>query len=149
MAKSKAKSTHKKQQHSKTLTDIKKSQGESPFEKYQDYIYIGIIVLAILIFFGDGIFGGKIFASPDNLSPYSFKTFLEDAKANGIFPLWLPYIFGGMPSLASLTMSLPASNNFFSFIYCMFFKLYRMVDVCCITFCNFKSIDLMTAIHEN
>ncbi|MCB0724845.1 MAG: YfhO family protein [Ignavibacteriae bacterium] len=117
MAKSKAKSTHKKQQHSKTLTDIKKSQGESPFEKYQDYIYIGIIVLAILIFFGDGIFGGKIFASPDNLSPYSFKTFLEDAKANGIFPLWLPYIFGGMPSLASLTMSLPASNNFFSFIW--------------------------------
>ena len=116
MAKSKAKVTHKKPQQTKSLSDIKKS-GESPFEKYQDYIYVGIIILAILIFFSEGVFSGKIFASPDNLSPFSFKTFLEEAKASGIFPLWVPYVFGGMPSLASLTTGLPAANNFFSYIW--------------------------------
>lgn len=117
MAKSKAKAPLKKPQQSRTLSDIKKSSGESPFEKYQDYIYVGIIILAVLVFFSEGVFGGKIFTSPDNLSPYSFKTFLDEARANGIFPLWVPYIFGGMPSLASLTTGLPAVNNFFSYIW--------------------------------
>ncbi len=80
-------------------------------------ILIAIIFLAISIFFWKGIFEGKIFASADNLSPLSFKTFLDDAKAQGIFPLWLPYIFMGMPSLASLTTALPAIHNIFSYIW--------------------------------
>jgi uncharacterized membrane protein YfhO len=81
------------------------------------YILIGIIILALLIFFRQGIFGGKIFASADNLSPLSFKTFLDDAKAQGIYPLWVPYIFLGMPSLASLTAALPSVYNFFAYIW--------------------------------
>ena len=81
------------------------------------YIFIGIIVLAILMFFSKGVFEGKIFASADNLSPLSFKTFLDDAKAQGIFPLWVPYIFMGMPSLASLTAALPSVHNVFSYIW--------------------------------
>ena len=117
MAKTKAKQPQKKSKQTKSLGEIKKGAGESPFEKYQDYIYVGIIVLAILLFFQEGILGGKIFSSPDNLSPYSFKTFLEEAGRNGIYPLWVPYIFGGMPSLASLTAGLPAVNNFFSYIW--------------------------------
>lgn len=80
-------------------------------------ILIGIIVLAVLLFFWKGVFEGKIFASADNLSPLSFKTFLDDAKAQGIFPLWLPYIFMGMPSLASLTAAIPSVHNIFSFIW--------------------------------
>jgi hypothetical protein len=81
------------------------------------YVFIGIIVLAILMFFSKGVFEGKIFASADNLSPLSFKTFLDDAKAQGIFPLWVPYIFMGMPSLASLTAAIPAVHNIFSYIW--------------------------------
>ena len=30
--------------------------------KYGNYIFIGIIILAVLIFFKDGIFDGKVFA---------------------------------------------------------------------------------------
>ena len=82
-----------------------------------NYIFLGLIILAILLFFKDGVFGGKIFASPDNLSPNSYKTFLSDAKQQGIFPLWNPYIFMGMPSLGSLTAALPAIHNIFSFIW--------------------------------
>ena len=81
------------------------------------YTFLAIIVLAIIMFFSKGIFDGKIFGSPDNLSPLSFKTFLADAKSQGIYPLWVPFIFMGMPSLASLTTGLPSVHNVFSYIW--------------------------------
>lgn len=80
------------------------------------YALLGLVVLFVLIFFSKGIFWGKVFAQPDNLSPLSFRTYLNDAKASGIFPLWLPYIFLGMPSLASLTTALLSVHNIYSYI---------------------------------
>ena len=120
----KQKTTKRKQQSKKIQS--KKSQSsllsnQLSFLNYDSsksiYISLGIIILAILIFFGEGIFSGKMFASADNLSPLSFKTFLDDAKAQGIYPLWTPYIFMGMPSLASLTTGIPAVHNIFSYIW--------------------------------
>lgn len=70
-------------------------------EKYQDLFYIGMIFLSIIVFFGSAIFGHG-FDSADTLSSQSFQTFLQDAKASGKFPLWVPYIFSGMPSYGSL-----------------------------------------------
>ncbi|MCX6163357.1 MAG: YfhO family protein [Ignavibacteriae bacterium] len=115
----KSKSTQVKQQTKKVQTN---NQGINLDAFSSDtlkarYIFLGIIVLAILIFFSKGVFEGKIFASADNLSPLSFKTFLDDAKAQGIFPLWVPYIFMGMPSLASLTAAIPSVHNVFSYIW--------------------------------
>ncbi|MCX7832622.1 MAG: YfhO family protein [Ignavibacteria bacterium] len=80
-------------------------------------IYIAIICIFLILFFRQGIFNDKVFASPDNLSPLSFKTFLEDSKAQGIFPLWVPYIFMGMPSYGSLATGLPAIHKIFSYIW--------------------------------
>ncbi|MDD5361722.1 MAG: YfhO family protein [Ignavibacteria bacterium] len=88
------------------------------------YSFIGVIILAILLFFSKGVFEGKVFASADNLSPMSFKTFLDDAKAQGIFPLWIPYIFMGMPSLASMTAAVPAMHNIYSFIWDSAFEMF-------------------------
>ncbi len=85
---------------------------------------IGIILIAILVFFNKGVFEGKIFASADNLSPLTFRTFINDAKAEGIFPLWIPYIFMGMPSLASMTAALPSIHNFYSFVWDKAFEMF-------------------------
>src|SRR5437867_2413019 len=71
-------------------------------EKYQTPVYLAVILVLILIFFKSGIFGGKVFSSADNIASASFNTYLEDAKKEGIFPLWIPYIFAGMPSFAAL-----------------------------------------------
>jgi len=87
-------------------------------------VLIGIILLAILVFFNKGVFEGKVFASADNLSPLTFRTFLNDAKAQGIFPLWIPYIFMGMPSLASMTAGLPSMHNFYSFVWDKVFEIF-------------------------
>ncbi|MFA5010344.1 MAG: YfhO family protein [Ignavibacteria bacterium] len=85
---------------------------------------IGIILLAILLFFNKGVFEGKIFASADNLSPLTFRTFLNDAKEQGILPLWIPYIFMGMPSLASMTAAVPSLHNIYSFIWDKAFEIF-------------------------
>jgi hypothetical protein len=70
--------------------------------KWQTPVFLAVILILILIFFNEGIFGGKVFSSADNIASESFKTFLDDAKAKGEFPLWVPYIFNGMPSFAAL-----------------------------------------------
>src|SRR4030095_14630175 len=71
-------------------------------EKWQTPGFLAVILILILIFFNQGIFGTKVFSSADNVASYSFRTFLDDAKAKGEFPLWVPYIFNGMPSFAAL-----------------------------------------------
>ncbi len=70
-------------------------------EKYQDLFFSGLLVLLIYIFFGNAIMSGGFNAS-DNVASESFKPFLEKASNNGEFPQWIPYIFSGMPSFASL-----------------------------------------------
>jgi hypothetical protein len=70
--------------------------------KWQTPVFLAVILILILIFFNEGLFGGKVFSSADNVASGSFKTFLDDAKAKGEFPLWVPYIFNGMPSFAAL-----------------------------------------------
>lgn len=89
----------------KNKTTAKKTKPEPDFfipEKYRTPVFLGVILLLIIIFFKSGIFGDKAFVSADNLASGSFNTFLEDAKKTGIFALWIPYIFCGMPNFASL-----------------------------------------------
>jgi hypothetical protein len=81
-------------------------------ESYKSWLLmIGIIVVALLLFFSQGIFGGKVFSSPDNMSPLSTAPFLEEAKSEGVYPLWTPYVFTGMPSYSSLMTGLPAYHK--------------------------------------
>ncbi|MBK8549834.1 MAG: YfhO family protein [Ignavibacteria bacterium] len=89
---------------------------DSNFIKYENYIYVLIIIFAVLIFFKDGVFGGKLFFSSDIMAYDSFKTFLADAKKDGIFPLWVPYIFMGMPNFPIIGYP-PRNFDFFYFIW--------------------------------
>lgn len=84
----------------KVSTDTKKQKTIIP-EKYQDYIFIFIIVLSVFIFLWEAITKGG-FSEADSLSSMSFDNFKKEASNAGTFPLWIPYIFGGMPSFASL-----------------------------------------------
>lgn len=88
---------------SKQKTSSKKSSAQKQIipEKYLDLFYILSLFVLIIIFLSSAIFGNG-FDSSDTLSSLAFKTYLEDAKASGNFPLWIPYIFSGMPSYASL-----------------------------------------------
>lgn len=68
----------------------------------EQLISYGVILAVLCAFFGSALFTGKNFLSEgDNVAFYSFIPYLKAAKQAGEFPLWVPYIFSGMPSLAS------------------------------------------------
>lgn len=83
-----------------TITPQKTKKSLIP-EKYQDLFYIFLLFILIIIFLWSAIFGNGFDAS-DTLSSLAFDTYLKDAKGSGKFPLWIPYIFSGMPSYAAL-----------------------------------------------
>lgn len=64
------------------------------------------LALATLILFRDVMLGGLTFLSPDALAPLGFSRIGERALFHqGIYPLWNPYVFCGMPSFASLAFN--------------------------------------------
>ena len=73
-------------------------------QKYQHAAAIALIFISLLIFFNEIVFSGKVFVSGDTIAAHSFETLINDAKAEGVFPLWNPYIFCGMPGFASLSI---------------------------------------------
>jgi hypothetical protein len=74
-------------------------------ERFQHYAAVGAIILSLLIFFWPVLYGGKTFLSSDSIASHAWDTVLKDAGAQGIFALWNPYIFCGMPGYASLTFT--------------------------------------------
>ncbi len=71
-------------------------------QPYQHFAAISILVLSLIFFFHELVFEGKVFLAADNIASKSFQTLVSDAEERGIFPLWNPYIFCGMPGYASL-----------------------------------------------
>ncbi len=83
----------------------KKKQGIVIPQKYQHAAAIAVIFISLLFFFNEIIFSGKVFVSGDSIASHSFETLVGDAKAEGIVPLWNPYIFCGMPGYAALSVA--------------------------------------------
>ncbi|HSQ59654.1 MAG TPA: hypothetical protein VLT84_04395, partial [Acidobacteriota bacterium] len=62
----------------------------------------GIAALLVLVFFYPLVFG-KVFLSPDSVAPAGFsKIAMEALTERGVYALWNPYHFLGMPSFGSL-----------------------------------------------
>jgi hypothetical protein len=89
-------------------------------EKYHDWLYCAAIVLAIIIFLRGTLFGAGNFNANDNVASASFAPYLAAAKKAGQFPLWMPYIFSGMPSYAAL---LTTGERSWDFIMTVFYML--------------------------
>ncbi len=92
-------------------------------ERYQDAAYCIGIVLAVLIFLGGAIFGAGFSTASDNLASMSFSNYLKSANESGNFPLWLPYIFSGMPSYAAL---LTTGDRWWDLTSAIFFGITRI-----------------------
>lgn len=75
-----------------------------PFwEMHSGWTLLGVLLLLLLSQFYPMFFSGKTLFPPDTVASYSFRPFVDDALKRGIYPLWNPYIFGGMPFFASLS----------------------------------------------
>jgi len=73
-------------------------------EKYQDVVYMLLLVIAVFVFLAAAISKGG-FNEFDNVASLSFSPYIDKATHDGAFPLWMPYIFGGMPSYPALLVT--------------------------------------------
>ena len=60
-----------------------------------------IFFVVLCVVFRAIILGGQTFVSPDATAPLGFVRVGEQALKAGVYPLWNPYVFTGMPSFAS------------------------------------------------
>lgn len=98
---------------SKTTINQKPGGIKSPFlAKYLDLVLILAIVLVIFAFLFPAI-SGEGFNASDNVASASMTKFVEKANKTGEFPLWIPHIFSGMPSYASMLASGERMFDFF------------------------------------
>jgi len=92
-----------KKKHRRTGSPQRPRPSEGFFEKHSSWIPLAVIFVLLLIFFNQVLFGGKTLLPPDSLAARSYRPFVQDALKRGVYPLWNPYIFSGMPSFASLS----------------------------------------------
>ena len=74
--------------------------------KYQHIAAGTAILVSLIVFFSPIIFENKTFLGVDAVASLSWGPVLKEASAQGIIPLWNPYIFCGMPAYANLTYSI-------------------------------------------
>ncbi|MDZ7859649.1 MAG: YfhO family protein [Candidatus Krumholzibacteriota bacterium] len=66
-------------------------------------LIVGAVLLIVIAVLMPGIFfQNKIFFVPDSKTPVSFASVGKEALDSGIYPLWNPYLFSGMPSFSSM-----------------------------------------------
>ena len=70
----------------------------------QSIIYFAIIITIITAYmFNKPLTGEFIFSGIDSLSPSAINQGVNsNCQTNGEYPLWLPWVFSGLPSLHSL-----------------------------------------------
>lgn len=73
-------------------------------ERRTTLIAVATLAVLVAVFLWKGIFGGS-FVSSDSLSSESFKPYLEQVSKRGEFPLWVSYIFSGMPGYGALLVT--------------------------------------------
>ncbi len=60
------------------------------------------LVVLWVAFYHSVFFGGMTLESPDAVAPAGFGVVGKEALDHGVYPLWNPYVFCGMPSYSSL-----------------------------------------------
>lgn len=79
--------------------NTKSPSNDSFFKKYKfDIIYVVLIFISVFVFLHEALLNYG-FISSDVISFRSFDPFQDMADRKGEFPLWIPYIFSGMPAV--------------------------------------------------
>lgn len=124
-----AKKTNKKKNTEKQHTSVNATMGQALWQKYPNWFALGMLVIVLMMFYYPVLFEGKTFMTPDKLSSKTFTTFVNDALNSGTYPLWNPYIFGGMPSFASLSTAPFVNITSVAIVYAIKLVTLFQVDV--------------------
>ncbi len=114
-------------QHDRPTPKRARDEREYIPQKYQHLAAVAVLFVALAVFFAPVIFGGKTFLSSDSIASHSWDTVLKDAADQGVFPLWNPYIFCGMPGYASLTFGGPRLFDLSAVVLGKVSQLYQLI----------------------
>ncbi|MFA6540447.1 MAG: YfhO family protein [Bacteroidota bacterium] len=92
------------------MATVKKERVQKPEKdfipaQYQHATALFVIFLSLIVFFHEIVFDGKVFVAADSIASKSFETLISDVTGHADYPLWNPYIFCGMPGVASLMLT--------------------------------------------
>jgi hypothetical protein len=88
---------------SRSKTTPKKTVPPAPRAGFRIDLRVVAVVLAVLtlVFFREVALEGLTFVSPDANQPAGFARIGAESLQHGVYPLWNPYVFLGMPSFGS------------------------------------------------
>jgi len=103
----KEKKAYKTRQKGKGQVGITKNLSE----RQKDLLVFGLLLILLLTFFNEFIFENKTVKAPDTIA--SFPLTQWGSEQTQFIPLWIPNLFGGMPSYGSFvfTPSYPVSRT--------------------------------------
>ncbi|MFQ5510758.1 MAG: hypothetical protein ACE5EO_02815 [Candidatus Krumholzibacteriia bacterium] len=80
------------------------SLGPTPALRYQILAAVFVLVMAVCVLYPELVFQNKVMHAGDVEAAASFGTPIKhEMEAKGIYPLWNPYLYAGMPSYESLS----------------------------------------------
>jgi len=102
-------------------------------KKVSRYIFAGLIfVFILIIFFNQIVFTEKVFFLRDTLIQFfPWRFYINLCLKQGIVPLWNPYLFCGIPFLASIQTGIfyPLGFVFYFFAFPVAYKLYVLIHL--------------------
>ena len=89
--------------------------------KYKEIFYLTIFLLFVVILNFYKVYNGiNLFVGGDTLSPVAFRIGINEIVSSNLsYPLWFPWIFGGMPSIHSF---INVSNHYLPHNIFLFFN---------------------------
>lgn len=76
--------------------------GARRLRRLQAWLPLVCVLASIAILYPEAMFQGRVFGAADTSAAESFRQVGDAARRDGAYPLWNPYIFGGMPTFGSL-----------------------------------------------
>ena len=95
--------------------DRRPSSRESWFEsKRFPWVVAGVYAVVVLWLFREFVFSDLMLYGSDTMQAVVyFREFYVTAVRAGIFPMWSPYLFGGMPFVDAFHSDIGVSQNIF------------------------------------
>ncbi len=81
----------------------KPAKVKSFIEHRPNLFALSAIIFLMGVFFHQVLPSSMTLLPPDRINAQSYQPFVDEALSRGVYPLWCPYIFSGMPSYASLS----------------------------------------------
>ena len=77
-----------------------------PVRRLRPWLPVALVLLLLALVYPEPMFQGRVYGGADTAASEAFRQVGDAARADGEYPLWNPYIFGGMPTFGSLAYTL-------------------------------------------